>query len=121
MSLEAFYSSVDGDYEGVKARLLTDERILKFVNLFFADPTYETLVSTLEAGDMKEAFRAAHTMKGVARDLGLTKLADPASDLADALRPNDEGIPACPEKAEALMAQVSVAYEQALDAKGLLD
>lgn len=121
MSLEAFYASVDGDYDGVKGRLLTDERITKFVKLFFGDTTYDTLVSTLDAGDLKEAFRAAHTMKGVANDLGLRRIAGPASELADALRPNDEGVPAAPEKAPELMEQVTAAYTEAVEAKALLD
>ncbi len=121
MPLEVFYASIDGDYDGVKARLLTDERITKFVNLFFEDPTYENLVASLDSGNLKEAFRAAHTLKGVARDLGLTKLADPASELADALRPDDAGVPAHPENADELMVEVSAAYKQAVEARGLID
>lgn len=121
MSLEVFYSSVDGDYEGVKSRLLTEERILKFVNLFFDDPTYQNLVANLDSGNLKEAFRAAHTLKGVARDLGLTQIADPASELADALRPNEAGDPACPERADEIMVRVSSAYKKAVESRGLLD
>lgn len=121
MSLEVFYASVDGDYDGVKSRRLTEERISKFVNLFFSDSTYQNLVANLDSGNLKEAFRAAHTLKGVARDLGLTRIADPASELADALRPDENDNPAHPEKANEIMAEVSVAYKQAVEARSLLD
>ena len=121
MSLEVFYASVDGDYDGVKSRLLTEERISKCVNLFFSDPTYQNLVANLDSGNMKEAFRAAHTLKGVTRDLGLTRIADPASELADALRPDENGNPAHPEKANEIMTEVSAAYKKAVEARSLLD
>ncbi len=37
MTVENFYEYIRGDYVGTKARLMTDERILRFVNKFPAD------------------------------------------------------------------------------------
>lgn len=121
MSLEAFYEAVNGDLAGVKSRLLTDERVAKFVGIFFDDPTYSTLLQTMQDGDLPEAFRAAHTLKGVSRDLGFTEISEPATKLADALRPDDSGNPAALEQAPDLLEQVIAAYNRTLDAKGLLD
>ena len=83
MSIEAFYESVGGDLQGVRGRLLTDERIEKFVRMFLADPTFGNLEAAMAAQDMEAAFRAAHTMKGLSRDMGLTRLFEPADELAD--------------------------------------
>ncbi len=120
MSLAAFYETVNGDYEGVKSRLISDERIEKFVGIFFDDPTYETLVKALGEQNMQDAFRAAHTLKGISRDLGLTEIAEPAVELADALRPDDNGVPAAPERADELLAQVAAAYQHVVEARALI-
>lgn len=120
MSVEAFYESVQGDLDGVRGRLLSDERIEKFVRMFLADPTFGALEQALGAGDMEAAFRAAHTMKGLSRDLGLMPLYEPANELADALRPDDAGVPAAPERADALMMRVAAAYGEIAAAAPLL-
>lgn len=73
-TIETCYAVIGGDLDGVRGRLLTDERIVKFLTIFLQDTSYSNLVTHLEAGDLKEAFRAAHTIKGISRDLGLTPL-----------------------------------------------
>ena len=72
MSLEIAYAAMGGDLETVRGRLLTDERIEKFAKIFLQDTSMQTLESALEAGDLPEAYRGAHTLKGVSRDLGFT-------------------------------------------------
>lgn len=120
MSLEMFYATIGGDFDGVKSRLLTEERIEKFVNIFFDDPTYSSLEENLNAGNLQEAFRAAHTLKGVSRDVGLTTISDPATELADALRPDDSGAPADLSRVPELMDQVKDAYQRAAEARELI-
>lgn len=116
-TMEACYAVIGGDLEGVRSRLLTDERIKKFLGIFLQDSSYTQLVNTLETGDLKEAFRAAHTIKGISRDLGLTPLFTSSAELADVLRPDAEGNPAGPlDQVEGLMDQVSEAYQISVDA-----
>ena len=67
MSLESCYAAMGGDLEGVRGRLLTDERIRKFAAIFLEDKSFENLGASLEEGNLAEAFRAAHTMKGSRR------------------------------------------------------
>ena len=74
MSLEIAYAAMGGDLETVRGRLLTDERIEKFAKIFLQDTSLQTLENALEAGDFPEAYRGAHTLKGVSRDLGFTPL-----------------------------------------------
>lgn len=120
MSIEAFYESVGGDLQGVRGRLLTDERIEKFVRMFLADPTFGNLEAAMAAQDMEAAFRAAHTMKGLSRDMGLTRLFGPADELADALRLGEDGAPTAPELADALMLRVAAGYAEVTAAAQLL-
>lgn len=94
MSLEIAYAAMGGDLETVRGRLMTDERIEKFAKIFLQDTSMQTLETALEAGDFSEAYRGAHTLKGVSRDLGFTPLFEAASALSDALRLDDAGMPA---------------------------
>lgn len=120
-TIETCYAVIGGDLDGVRGRLLTDERIVKFLTIFLQDTSYSNLVTHLEAGDLKEAFRAAHTIKGISRDLGLTPLFTYSSQLADVLRPDEEGNPAGPlDQVEGLMAQIKSAYQLTVDAIGAL-
>lgn len=82
MSLEIAYAAMGGDLETVRGRLLTDERIEKFAKIFLQDTSMQTLESALEAGDLPEAYRGAHTLKGVSRDLGFTPLFEAAAALS---------------------------------------
>ena len=96
MSLEIAYAAMGGDLETVRGRLLTDERIEKFAKIFLQDTSLQTLENALEAGDFPEAYRGAHTLKGVSRDLGFTPLYEASCTLSDALRLDDAGTPTWP-------------------------
>lgn len=47
------------------------------------------MVRSVDAADAKTAFRAVHTLKGVALNLGLTALAGVCSEMTEALRGSD--------------------------------
>lgn len=116
MSLEVCYAAIGGDLEGVRGRLLTDERITKFVGIFMEDTSFQTLIDSLESGAMDEAFRAAHTMKGISRDLGFTPLFEASDKLADALRPGADGLPTAPDEVPELLQCTREAYETTTEA-----
>ena len=86
MELKEFYDKIDGDYEGTISRLMKDEIIKKFVIKFLNDKSYEELKSNLESSNMEDAFRSAHTLKGVASNLGMTKLYTVGSEITETLR-----------------------------------
>lgn len=75
MKLDEFFRCVGGDYGEAKARFQNDERIVRFLNMF--------------PGDTPTAFRAVHTLKGVALNLGLGSLAHASSQMTEALRGQD--------------------------------
>ena len=78
MTLQECYAAMGGDYEGVMGRLRSERMVQKFVLKFLADSSYELLLS--------EAFRAAHTIKGVCQNLGFDRLYKSSSELSEALR-----------------------------------
>ena len=69
----------------------------------------------MSAGDARRAFRAAHTLKGLAANLGLVQLWQAASALTEALRGSDM------QRAAALYPETAAAYRQACAAIGEMD
>ena len=74
MDIKTVYQTIGGNYEEILGRFMTEARIVKFVRRFPADGSFALLKSSLASGNCEEAFRAAHTLKGVAQNLSFTKL-----------------------------------------------
>lgn len=113
MTIAECYRMMGGDYEDVKTRLPSDALIQRFALRFLDDTSFEDLCREMEAGRRAEAFRAAHTLKGICGNLGFSRLLKSSSDLAELLRPEQE---AMPEGASELLMQVKADYETAADA-----
>lgn len=86
MTLKDCYSIFGGDYESVLGRLMSEKLVIKFIFKFLEDKSFELLRVSLEKGDYEEAFRAAHTIKGICQNLGFTKLLSSSSCLTEELR-----------------------------------
>ncbi len=86
MTLQDCYAAMGGDYADVSARLRSDRLIRKFILKYPDDPSFDLLCSAMAEKDYEEAFRAAHTIKGVCQNLGFTGLLESSSRLSDALR-----------------------------------
>ena len=87
MNLRECYEAMGADFDAVLFRLRSEGLIKKFVLKFVDDPSYSQLEQTMQAEDYKEAFRAAHTIKGVAQNMGFDGLSQSSSDLTECLRP----------------------------------
>ena len=81
MNINECYQAMGADYEEVFGRLRNERLITKFVLKFPGDPSFSQLQSNVE-----EAFRAAHTLKGVAQNLGFTPLYEATATLTEVLR-----------------------------------
>ena len=99
------------NYSEVEGRLRTEERIRKFLCKVPEDKSYALLCESLEQRNMDEAFRAAHTIKGVCQNLALTKLGHSAAALSDYLRDRREYT----EEVEELFAQVQKDYAETVE------
>ncbi len=111
MTLKECYNII-GDYNDVAKRLPLDRMITKFILKFLDDKSYQQLISSIENADYKEAFMAAHTLKGVCQNLSLTKLYEPSHIMTEILRNEN------PDKATVmeLLEQIRENYEMTVDA-----
>ena len=65
MTVQECYQQIQGNYENVLKRLKTDERIVKFLELFLSDTTYEKLSEAVNAKNDQEIFKCVHDLKGM--------------------------------------------------------
>lgn len=114
MELKEVYEKIGGDYEDVVRRLMGEKLVKKFLLKFLDDKSYDDLERTLNEGDYKEAFRAAHTLKGVCQNLSLTSLYQVSSQLTEELRNDDTAIPSNPNIPE-YMSKVTEEYQKTIN------
>ena len=86
MTLKEFYEQIDGSYEDTLHRLTSEALVHRFVLKYPADPSFAQLRKAVAAADWESAFRAAHTLKGVAQNLGFDALYRASSALTEHLR-----------------------------------
>ena len=112
MNIEECYRSMGGNYSEVLCRLPSAALVKKFIVKFLDDGSYRELCKAMERGSREEAFREAHTLKGVSANLGLERLRRSSSDLTELLRPQAETIP---QGAAELLERVSADYQLTVD------
>lgn len=105
-TLEQAYHELGADYEGVTTRLMGDALVARFVGKFFEDENFVKLGEALAAQDVKAAFMAAHTLKGVCQNLGFDNLYAPSSELTEVLRAGSL------EGTDELYAKVAAEYQK---------
>ena len=110
MTLKECYAAMGGDYDEAIGRLRSEKLVQKFVLKFLSDGSYDLLCASMESGNYEEAFRAAHTIKGVCSNLAFTVLGKSSSALSEALRGGYT-----PE-ADALAEQVKREYQETVQA-----
>ena len=113
MTIQECYQVLGGDYAQVEKRLPGIHLIRKFIAKFLDDGSYPELCRAMEQGKTEEAFRAAHTLKGVSANLGFDRLTASSGELTELLRGRTDGIPA---EAVPLLDIVRQDYELTADA-----
>ncbi len=106
MTLRECYTALGGDYDEVMGRLRSEGLVQKFVLKFPSDPSFSLLETSLSVENWPEAFRGAHTLKGVCQNLSLTALYRSSATLCEALRGGQ------PLTDPALAAQVAEDYQR---------
>ncbi len=86
MTLKECYESIGANYEEVIGRLRSERLVQKFTLKFLDDKSLELLKKSLEEENYEEAFRAAHTIKGICQNLSFDKLLASDMVLTEALR-----------------------------------
>ena len=67
-----------------------EDLYLKFLNKFQNDQSFANIEKYLAEENAEEAFKAAHTLKGVAANLGLDPIAGCASEITELLRHKED-------------------------------
>ena len=113
MTLEEFYAKIGGNSADVLRRLPSEAMVRKFIGKYPADTSWGSLESAIHSQDWEAAFRAAHTLKGVAQNLGFQKLYLSSTALTEALRgPKPLTDPALWPPVEEAHAQVLAAIQE---------
>lgn len=86
MTVEQCYATMNGNYEEAKRRLMNDALIQKFLIKFLSDTSFDNLSAALAEKDYLQAFKAAHSLKGVSQNMALDALSAPVSELTEELR-----------------------------------
>ncbi len=86
MTVEESYNSIGADYADICKRFGGETLVKKFALKFLQDPSYQALEKAIADGEAQEAFRAAHTLKGISANLSLTNLYTVSSALTEKLR-----------------------------------
>lgn len=105
MTLEECYNESGADYADVLKRLGDAALVEHFALKFLSDASFEMLEKALTIGDGETAFRAAHTLKGIASNLGFTELYQADFELTEKLRDRET------KGSEALFEKTKKAYE----------
>ena len=86
MNIRECYERMGADFNGVIGRLGSEALIKRFALKFLDDTSFQSLKEGLEKGEGEQAFRAAHTLKGVCLNLGFDRLLVPSQELTEKLR-----------------------------------
>ena len=87
MKIRECYEQMGADYDNVLSRLGSDAMVERFALKFLQEKTFDNLKEAIEKKDAEEAFRAAHTLKGICLNLGFDNLFTVSSELTEKLRP----------------------------------
>ena len=74
MTMRECYEAIGGNYEDVLGRLRSEALIRKFTLKFLEDQSYPQLKQALNDKNYEDAFRSAHTLKGVCQNLSFDRL-----------------------------------------------
>lgn len=89
MHLKECYNELGGDYDDVLKRFGSEKLIEKFMLKFPEDKSFSILSAALKEKNLSDAFRAAHTLKGISQNLSFTSLFESVNGVTEALRGNN--------------------------------
>lgn len=115
MTVKECYEQMGADYEGVLGRLRSEGLIKKFAKKFLDDGSFQSLKDNLAQGNGEEAFRAAHTLKGVCQNLGFDNFYQVSFNITEKLRGGET------DGCEELFAKVEEQYKKTTDAIHMME
>ena len=113
MTLKELYAMIGGDYDQAVRVMKMEKLIDRYVRKLKSSNVGETLAEAGAAMDGQKLFEAAHAMKGVCGNLGLSALADAADVITEEFRPGNPRTMSDADVA-ARLAQIDAMYKKAI-------
>ena len=87
MTLQELYQSIDGSYDQALRVMKSEKLIGRHILKLAGSGLSETLAQAASGMDPSAIFESTHAIKGVCANLGLVRLSEQASELAEEFRP----------------------------------
>lgn len=116
MTIKECYTNFGENFEDVLSRMMSEERVVKYVKKFCTAFNLDTLKKAVCDKDVKTVFTESHTLKGMCLNLGFTKLTEASSRLCESVRGG-----ALTEPLEPMLESVECEYQNIVKALELLD
>ncbi|MBQ1903121.1 MAG: Hpt domain-containing protein [Ruminococcus sp.] len=117
MTLQELYSQIGGDYEQALRVMRVEKLIDKHIRKLVTNGVVDGLVDAAERMEPAELFDAAHAMKGICANLGLTALAEIASEIAEEYRGGNQR-KLTDEQAKEKIVQIEALYKKTAESIG---
>ena len=124
MTIQELYQNIDGDYEQACRVLRMDKLIDKHIRKLTSNGVVDSLIAAGADMDPTQLFETAHAVKGVCANLGLIKLSEEASKIAEEFRPgnsrtcSDEQVKEMLQHVDELYAQTKTGIAQYVQENG---
>lgn len=115
MNTKECYEAMGANYENVECRFGSEQLVKRFALKFPGDKSYAALKEAMDKKEMDEAFRAAHTLKGLCLNLGFDNLYEVSAKITENLRAGDL------EGAKKILPLVEEQYHITMEALGRLE
>lgn len=115
MDIKECYKEMGGDYEDIFSRLKNISLITKIVKKFNDDQSFNELEHALNEKNVENAFRAAHTLKGICLNLSFKQLTDDTVEITEILRAGSF------EGTDELFKKIKEEYQKTVEAIKQLD
>ena len=89
MTLQELYQNIDGNYDQACRVLRMDKLIDKHIRKLTVNGVVDALIAAGDSMDPTQLFETAHAVKGVCANLGLIRLSEEASRIAEEFRPGN--------------------------------
>ena len=87
MTIQELYQNMGADYEQAIRVMRLDKLVDKHFRKLAANGVVDQLIEAGRGMNPTELFETAHAVKGVCANLGLTRLSEAASEIAEEYRP----------------------------------
>jgi len=115
MTVFEAYISLGGEVTSDIYQSLSEKMLFKFLKKLTEDDQMQILEQAILEKDRDTAYAAAHTLKGVALNLAISRLSNPLCGLTDALRAG------FPQNAEELFQEVKTEFDYAVKVINLIE